>query len=250
MDLENKYGTLPIQRELLSLMKEIHAFFLQNHIQYSVGYGTLLGAVRHKGFIPWDDDLDIIVDRQNYQKIHDGIIDNPNLCLERDASSPWVNRIKSRDSQYSGPYTPTCDIFLIDGIPESGFLANLKMFTIFTLQGMMKQKPTLSKGGFAMKLCSLFTFLAGRLFSQNRKYKWYQSVSQWFTREGQQKRCYNACFGDVHCAFPADVLDNVHLASFEDTEVCVIDQYDPFLKARYGDYMSPPPSIEQSPKHF
>ena len=69
MDLENKYGTLEIQKELLLLLQEVHNFCVSNDITYSIAYGSLLGAVRHKGFIPWDDDLDIMVDRENYKKI-------------------------------------------------------------------------------------------------------------------------------------------------------------------------------------
>lgn len=49
MDLENKYGTLAIQQELLTLLKEFHACCVANNVKYSLAYGSLLGAIRHKG---------------------------------------------------------------------------------------------------------------------------------------------------------------------------------------------------------
>ena len=62
----NRYGTEEAQNELLDLMKTFHRFCEESDIRYSLYGGSCLGAVRHKGFIPWDDDLDICVDRQNY----------------------------------------------------------------------------------------------------------------------------------------------------------------------------------------
>ena len=55
-----------LQQEGLKILKEVHAFCVENEIQYSVAYGSLLGVIRHKGFIPWDDDIDIIMPRTDY----------------------------------------------------------------------------------------------------------------------------------------------------------------------------------------
>ena len=57
-----------IQQVSLEILKEIHLFCKENGINYSIGYGTLIGAVRHKGFIPWDDDIDIMMPRKDYER--------------------------------------------------------------------------------------------------------------------------------------------------------------------------------------
>lgn len=67
--MTNEYGLEEIQKELLDIMKIFHNFCEEKGIRYFLFGGSCLGAVRHKGFIPWDDDLDVCVDRRNYNKL-------------------------------------------------------------------------------------------------------------------------------------------------------------------------------------
>ena len=57
-----------IQTESLGILKDIHSFCIKHDIKYSVVGGTLLGAVRHQGFIPWDDDIDLMMPREDYER--------------------------------------------------------------------------------------------------------------------------------------------------------------------------------------
>ena len=83
-----KYGTLERQTELLKMLKEVDIFFKTNGIVYSLCGGTLLGAVRHNGFIPWDDDVDLMVDRKNFEKFHTVIENFKGYHLEHEL---WVD---------------------------------------------------------------------------------------------------------------------------------------------------------------
>ena len=57
-----------VQHISLELLKEVHEFCVENDVKYTLFSGTLIGAIRHHGFIPWDDDLDIAMPRPDYEK--------------------------------------------------------------------------------------------------------------------------------------------------------------------------------------
>jgi len=252
MDLDNQYGTLEIQKECVSLLKTFHSFCIETGVVYSVAYGTLLGTVRHQGFIPWDDDIDIIVDRDNYNKILSAIGKNQELAIERiNENSLWTDRITFKEALDDGPGRPNIDIFIMDHSPDSIIWANLKLFVIYMLQGMIKYRLSIKKGNVLMKLFSFITFLLGRPFSHRTKYKWYSAVSQWGNKNSTQcEQCYNTLFNYIHCRFNSGLLDSIEIRRFEDIEVYAMTDYDSFLSVQYGDYMTPPETENRKPQHL
>ena len=66
--MTNDYGNLELHEVLLSAMKDIDKICRENNLRYFLHAGTLLGAMNHKGFIPWDDDVDISMFREDYEK--------------------------------------------------------------------------------------------------------------------------------------------------------------------------------------
>ena len=59
-----------VQLKIVDIMVEIDKLCREHNIVYYLAYGTAIGAVRHKGFIPWDDDADLIMDRENYERFY------------------------------------------------------------------------------------------------------------------------------------------------------------------------------------
>lgn len=95
IDTQNQYGTKERQLDLLEMLREVDILLREAGIQYSLCGGTLLGAVREQGFIPWDDDVDIMVDRVNFNRLLAVFRSKENMeYVLNDVL--WVRRIQRR----------------------------------------------------------------------------------------------------------------------------------------------------------
>ena len=118
-----------IQGVLLQIMKCVHKFCIENDIKYSLDGGTLIGAIRHKGYIPWDDDIDIAIPRPYYDKFVKSFKDT-NECklLAPEKGNSYINYarvcdIKQTIGDFHTPWTKEdvgvwIDVFPIDGEAE------------------------------------------------------------------------------------------------------------------------------------
>lgn len=242
MDINNEYGVLEIQKQLMGLLKTFHAFCVENNIKYSLDWGTLLGAIRHKGFIPWDDDLDVMVDRENYQKLQKLICDDGRLAL--DVTSPrsfWIPRVRMAHNDDNFIYPPTIDILIMDNAPDSFSARKRRVFLIKVLQGMLKVKPRLQKKSRWMRMVGKTIYGIGLMFGRETKRRWYNSVAQisnnTVTREITSYYEEYSCLGKY---YPCDLMYDMVLVPFEDTQAYVVKDYHNCLVTQFGtDYMTP-----------
>ena len=251
MDIENRYGTLNAQKGLLELLKEFHSFCVQNGVRYSLAYGSLLGAIRHKGFIPWDDDLDVFVDRANYNLLIQRLGSGQNLQVERDSiDSLWVDRVRRKEKKSNDVYEPTLDILVLDSVPVSTLKSSTKLFLILMLQGMIKPRPSFDKGSIILKICTIVTFILGKLFPIKWKKKWYRKVSQiGNTDSSSYVANYNGEYSDLKRCYPNDLMNHIMEHEFEDTKAFIVEDYDMCLTTQFGDYMTPPQESERKARH-
>lgn len=120
-----------LQEKLLEMLKWFTEYLDANNFTYYAGYGTVLGALRHQGFIPWDDDIDILLPRSEYNRLIDEFVNNEKFKLESlkdgnrdflytyaklyDTKTTLIERQKNNIKR--GIYI---DVFPLDGVPDFG----------------------------------------------------------------------------------------------------------------------------------
>ena len=251
MDIKNQYGTLEMQLYELENLKDFDTFCRQHNICYSLAGGTLLGAVRHGGFIPWDDDIDVMLDRVNYEK----------FLQEAESSLPekyefiqriWIKRITRKDNPKKDKEEGCIDLFVVDNVPDNPVFSKLKIFMILTLQGMLKGKVDYSKYSFKNKILLWGTYVIGLPFTRHFKQKMYDTVSKIGNGKNTKNvNCYNTMFKYVRtCRYSRDMLSSYHDIEFENCMFMAMEDYNQHLKEQYGDYMQLPPEGERIPMHM
>lgn len=248
---QDVYGTRQVQEYLLPILMEIDKLCRRNGIEYSLMGGGLLGAVRHKGFVPWDDDLDIIFDRQNYTRFLE--IVKTQLSPEYTMiGSIWVKRITRKDNPRIDEEEGCIDLFVFDNVPENRLIAALKNLSLKTLQGMLKVKVHYDGFSLSKKAMIFVTHLMGKLLSKNTKLKLYDWVSQW--GNGSPTRKVNNYVTYFHMIssmkYEADRIHSFIDAEFEGLRVRIFENYDHILTTQFGDYMTPPPMEKRVPTHI
>lgn len=231
-----------IHCELLSMMKDIHRLCKENGIDYSLTGGSLLGAIRENGFIPWDDDIDIMVNRSNYIKLCEALTTSDKYEMGR---GPWLQHIKP--TTFDSDIDPYIDVFIMDNLPDNHLSAMMKILVLKVIQGMLKEKIDYQGFSFPYKVCIFITHMLGMPFSRVTKLKLYDAVSGIGNKSATKYLTItNDSFGLLNIKHNAEVMEDFEEWRFEDTTLMVTKKSQDYLTARYGPtYMTPPPERER-----
>ena len=260
-----------VQQISLELLKEVHEFCVENNIKYTLFAGTLIGAIRHHGFIPWDDDLDIALPRPEYEKfIHSFKSKKGNKLFTREIQGNNVYIAFARlcemkktfvdDDQMPWNKEETgiwIDIFPLDGIEDDKKLASSRTENIYRIW-RLGTRARWSMGPSSIKK-TLFLKIKHII-----KKSIYNIICYFFNPwDKHTKKCssynYDKALTYSNLSWPGwkmreycpkHVLDDYILVPFEDSEFYVMKGYDESLRLKYGDYMQLPPIKERIASHF
>lgn len=256
--------TKEIQEISLKILLFVDKICKENNIKYSLAYGTALGAIRHKGFIPWDDDVDIIMTRDNYEKFLE-IMDNFNSeeykCLHYGKNFPNyfygfakvvdLNTYLDENSFIRNPDLGVyIDIFPVDGIDEKTFEKDLNKFYKYQklLLFSAVKKFRKSKKGLAYTLKKLIIYPYVKLLGWKH---WLKKSEQIRTKISLKNSNYGNMFGFVgeKAKFQKEIYDDLIEVDFEGYKLPILKDYDTYLTQLYGNYMTPPPKEKQVSNH-
>lgn len=264
---------LRLHRRLLEVIKDFDEICKTNNIEWSLGAGNMLGAVRHKGFIPWDDDIDVTITRKEFEKLRKCFPGK--LCDKYELKIPgdegyilhypriYVKNTKFRsflsvDGGNNGLYI---DIFIDENIPNNIFLRKAHGILCTLLLGIISSvrvyycRETLrkySKNNSLLKKEVKKRLLIGKIMSFLTMEKWMRIADYCFSlckNDVSKDICIPSgakhYFGEI---YRREKFCTYQRVQFEDLELPIPNKPEYYLELRYGkNYMTPPK--EQNREH-
>ncbi len=245
-----------LQMKLLEIIDAFDAFCKANHLTYFLAGGTLLGAIRHKGFIPWDDDVDVALPRKDFEKLYrlwnnennrfqllrpkKDVITGVHIGLLRDAETTCIYPY-ARD--YDICHGLKIDIAPIDGCPDGKFAQKMQWFYCRVFGLMAAQRvPNYATENMKKQARIILSLIRSR------------KLRYWLFRFAERKlskydldKTRLARF-DFYWVFDRDVFSEQIMTEFEGRQIPIPKGYDQFLKVSYGDYMKLPPVEKRKPE--
>ena len=246
-----------LKRIQLKILNEIDIFCKKNHYNYYLAGGTLIGAIRHKGYIPWDDDIDIFMKRNDYEKfVKEFKTENTNIISIENNSKyylPFAKAISNKtilkeevaSKVEMGVYV---DIFPLDKIPSEkidSFYKKQKILINFLNLKNIKMK----KRAFWKNIVVIIGKTVLLPFSKKSLIKMINKRAKKFSNTKCDKigNLIWLMYGKKDI-WDINAFDETTSVKFENIDAMIPKGYDHILKTTYGDYMKLPP-VEQRQAH-
>ena len=251
-----------IQQMELGIMEYIHEVCHKIGVKYFLAYGSLIGAVRHQGFIPWDDDMDICMLRDDYEKLQDYMIAHPDERYELMSYKNNVNYVYpfmkvqdnhtylvEEDVRIDSDMGIYVDIFPVDGYEDDQAfkdkmtkIIKKRQLSCYTFKGITNTKSVVN---------SIIRYISVIIFYFTNTNKYVAQIDE--LAKSRKVEDYElvdyVVYKDMNKpVWKREWLEQVEAGSFEGKEFMIPKHYHEILTSDYGNYMQLPP-VEQQVSH-
>lgn len=262
-----------LQLTELEILKQVVKICKENNITYYISGGTFLGAVRHKGFIPWDDDIDVAMPRSDYEKFRK--IANEKLpkkykyrnfktdeeiktCFSRVEDKKI--KVKDTSAQKVDFRNAWIDIFPLDGMPKNKIKFFIRKYRLLYLRMMLQysQYSTIVNQDLPDRplheriLINIGKIINFEKFLDTRKYMY--KIDKTLQKVSEKDSIYYMNFLGIYKFKSVMVKDDIYkegaLYEFEGEYFNAPKEYDKYLTQIYGDYMKVPKKENRNKHHI
>lgn len=253
--MNNDYGKQEIQEKILEIACVIKDLCEKHNIEYYISDGSCLGAVRHGGFIPWDDDFDMIMTYDNYKKFAE--------VAKRELKEPFFYQDTDTDPHYHSVFAKVrnsdttfieeafshlpinhgiyVDIFIASGVPDNKILKliqRLSGFLWFFFQEFIAPRKNKVKKAICSAVFSVVDFLHLR----RPLIKLFKSIYLHFNTSDCKTWTYSmGKFNYNQTTMDSSIIGKPSDIMFEGIPFKTVEHPDKYCEHLYGDYMTPPP---------
>lgn len=257
-----------IHKGTLEIVKKLSEICDMLGVEYYVTWGSLIGAVRHKGFIPWDDDFDVIMMRPDYDKFLDYCEKNekalyPFKIFNRDVCPEYPYTIsRFEDMRYKAVYDNIIeydsgmfiDIYPFDGAGTDEEQTRKKLerkrnlLAKFVAWSIRKEYTKSESNNFIFNIAKYIAFSISHLIGKDYFLDQYEKLKDTYSFEDSTLvGCL--CWGKGIYVFDKSLFEKSILVPFEDIMVKIPIGYEAILRQTYGDYMELPEEEERVATH-
>lgn len=247
----------------LDILKKFKNFCEKNELDYFLAYGTLIGAIRHKGFIPWDDDIDVVMLREDYDKFvnlmkKNQLANNLEVLIpleKEDYPYPFIKIVNkmtmTNQSGVKAKYQTGIwiDVLPLDYVPEDkniirSYQKKLKKCELMVTRNYAKDPKNLIKRLGKNLILKFYNFIG-----KDYKYWIKKTNSYIYMKKTSLLSNYQFDFS-ANIFYPSDKYKEKIMVDFENEKFCAPKDYDYLLRCSYGDYMKIPPVEERIAHEF
>lgn len=253
-----------IQSIELELLCEIDSICRKNNITYTLGYGTLLGCIRHNGFIPWDDDIDICILRSDYERFRSICkteLSDKYFYQSHDTDKCYYylwDKIRVNDTVFKETYVGRhdihhgifIDVFPIDNVPNvrSKFRIQYLIYKFYKTGLMIKYVDIKARRGKKKLQAWILRFIFAPFSLEYLYKKSLKSQMKYSSTQSTNVANFASAYG-MKDEFPKAYYTDVEERAFEGQKFFVSQKSHDILTKLYGDYMQLPPVEKQCTIH-
>lgn len=248
-----------LQKAELSILKDITDFCDKKNIRYCITSGTLLGAVRHGGFIPWDDDIDISMPREDYEKFlsyaNDFIEGYELVCTRLNNQYPIaIAKVRKSGTIMKEPsmahlninHGVWIDVFPLDKVNDVNKLSKrAHKFNLITTVINYKLNVSIPRKAHTKLFCVLLGLLSVKTLDKIRT----KIMTSDQNTSAKKYTSFSSNLGPYKLLFDEDVYFPLKKINFEDALFWAPNCCEKWLESAYGNYMQMPPESERVNRH-
>lgn len=249
----------------LELLDEFASFCKEHHLTFYLFGGTLLGALRHGGFIPWDDDVDVCMPRKDYDRFCELYKETDIFFLQNTKTDRYYfyhfAKLMKKGTLYREYFTQNInakkhifiDIFPINGYPNKSNFLSLFHYNFWLF--------VLNKRSYPKCVCKTRTIKRNATYRVLTVLSWLllwwapfhlcAKMRNDFMKRHQFKRSPNCIVGtNLRKIYSRDFFEGTSKVQFEGRTMPAMGEPSKYLTKMYGDYMQLPPENERTPHHY
>ena len=243
------------QLELLKMLKHLDKILKKEKIEYFLIGGSVLGTIRHKGFIPWDDDIDIGLYRKDFERfeqiIQEKLPSNLMYCKigENKILNAPIGYLYNVSNYKKLEEAPTIDIFAIDNVPETKIFQKVQNIFSLVYHLCIYRTPSRNRGKLPYYFTKIVLMIIPNILLDILKEVSKKVITFWTKKETKyicnifgMKKYYMEIM-------PREYIGKPILKEFEGSLFPIPQKYDEYLRHLYGNYMKLPPKKLQKPHH-